>query len=34
MAKEQFNPLDKSNGMSNLFDKNQNAINTITTNDA
>ena len=30
---EHFNPLDKTNGMSKLFDKNQNAINTITTKD-
>jgi len=34
VAKEQFNPLDKTNGMSKLFDKNQNTINTITTQDA
>ena len=33
VAKEQFNPLDKTNGMSKLFDKNWNAINTITTQD-
>jgi hypothetical protein len=31
VAKEQFNPLDKTNGMSKLFDKNQ---NTITMQDA
>jgi hypothetical protein len=31
VTKEQFNPLDKSNSMSKLFNKNQNAINTITT---
>ena len=30
VAKEQFNPLDKTNGMCNLFEKNQNTINTIT----
>ena len=34
MAKEQFNPLDKNNGMSKLFEKNQNTINTITTQHA
>jgi len=34
VAKEQFNPLDKTNGMSKLFEKNQNAINTITTQHA
>ena len=34
LAKEQFNPLDKTNGMSKLFDRNQNAINAITTQDA
>ncbi len=30
VAKEQFNPLDKNNGMSKLFDKNRNTINNIT----
>ena len=34
VAKEQFNPLDKTNGMSKLFEKNQNTINTITTQHA
>jgi Asp-tRNA(Asn)/Glu-tRNA(Gln) amidotransferase C subunit len=34
VAKEQFNPLDKTNGMSKLFDKNQNTLNTITMQDA
>ena len=34
VAKEQFNPLDKKNGMIKLFDKNQNFINLITTKDA
>ena len=34
VAKEQFNPLDKMNGMTKLFDRNQNAINTITMQDA
>jgi hypothetical protein len=34
VAKEQFNPLDKNNGMSKLFEKNQNTINTITTQHA
>ena len=34
VAKEQFNPLDKTNGMSKLFDNNQNTINTITMQDA
>ena len=34
VAKEQFIPLDKTNGMSKLFDKNQNTINTITMQDA
>jgi hypothetical protein len=34
VAKEQFNPLDKTNGMSKLFDQNKNTINTITTQDA
>ena len=34
VAKEQFNPLDKTNNMSKLFDKNQNTINTITMQDA
>ena len=34
VAKEQFNPLDKTNSMSKLFDKNQNTINTITMQDA
>jgi len=34
VAKEQFNPLDKNNGMSKLFDKNRNTINNITTKDA
>ncbi len=31
VTKEQLNPLDKTTGMSKLFDKNQNTINTITT---
>ncbi len=31
VAKEQFNPLDKTNGMSKLFEKTQNTINSITT---
>ncbi len=31
VAKEQFNQLDKTNGMSKLFDQNRNTINTITT---
>jgi hypothetical protein len=31
VAKEQFNPLDKSNGMSKLFEQSRNTINTITT---
>ncbi len=34
MAKEQFNPLDKTNGMSKLFNKTTNTINSITTKDA
>ena len=34
VAKEQFNPLDKKNGMIKLFDKNQNFINIITTEGA
>jgi hypothetical protein len=34
VAKEQFNPLDKTNSMSKLFDRNRNTINTITTQDA
>ena len=34
MAKEQFNPFDKNNGMSKLFDKNRNTINKITMKDA
>jgi len=34
VAKEQFNPLDKTNGMSKLFEKNQNTINSITTQHA
>ena len=34
VAKEQFNPLDKKNGMFKLFKRNQNFINTITTQDA
>ena len=34
VAKEQFSPLDKTNGMSKLFDNNQNTINTITMQDA
>ena len=34
VAKEQFNPLDKNNSMSKLFKKNQNTINTITTQHA
>ena len=34
VAKEQFNPLDKINGMSKVFEKNQNTINTITTQHA
>ena len=34
MAKEQFNPLDKTNGMSKLVNQNRNTINTITTQDA
>jgi hypothetical protein len=34
VAKEQFNPFDKTNGMSKLFEKNQNTINTITTQHA
>ncbi len=34
MAKEQFNSLDKTNGMIKLFDKNRNTINAITTKDA
>ena len=34
VAKEQFNPVDKTNGMSKLFDRNKNTINTITTQDA
>jgi hypothetical protein len=32
-AKEMFNPLDKTNGMSKLFDKATNDINSITTQD-
>ena len=31
VVEEQINPLDKSNDMSKLFDKNRNAINNITT---
>jgi hypothetical protein len=34
VAKEQFNPLDKNNGISKLFKKNQKTINNITTKDA
>ena len=34
VVKEQFNPLDKTSGMSKLFDNNQNTINTITMQDA
>ena len=34
VAKEQFNPLDKTNGMSKLFEKTQNTINSITTRHA
>ena len=34
VAKEQFNPLDKKNGMFKLFERNQNFINTITMQDA
>jgi hypothetical protein len=34
VAKEQFNPLDKTNGMSKLFEQNRNTINAITTQDA
>ena len=34
VAKEQFNPVDKTNGMSKLLDQNKNTINTITTQDA
>jgi hypothetical protein len=34
VAKEQFNPLDKTNGMSKLFEKAQNTINSITTRHA
>ncbi len=34
VAKEQINPLDKTNSMSKLFDRNRNAINTITTQNA
>jgi hypothetical protein len=33
VAKEQFNPLDKKNGMFKLFGRTQNFINTITTQD-
>ena len=32
-SKEQFNPLDKKNGMFKLFERNQNFINTITMQD-
>ena len=31
VVEEQINPLDKSNDMSKMFDKNRNAINNITT---
>ena len=34
VAKEQFNPLDKTNGMSKLSEKNRNTINSITTQHA
>jgi len=34
VAKEQFNPLEKTNGMSKLFEKNRNTINSITTQHA
>ena len=33
VAKEQFNPLDKKNEIFKLFERNQNFINTITTQD-
>jgi hypothetical protein len=34
VTKEQFNPLDKTNGMCKLFEKTQNTINSITTQHA